>query len=342
MVGERTTGSQIGGLKSVKGSEFLLDGYITLGEPRNITIGGSSYSLQCFQGEHEDEYTLKKDGRVCLFKNGVLKMSYEVDEHDSQIGDFTYFENGCAAFVQSSDDIWDRRHFRRITNHVQGERMEIWSVNTDHLLYHGEFNDRREMEGHGIQYDEQTGAMLLEGIWKEDKLVEILRRIEGNIMTEFKRNGDNTLAQNRIPVYVGEFKYDESKESFLRNGRGYLIDETTRIATREGEWRDGKEVSGRDLFDGWYTPPPKPKPKPSHLLLPLLHTTFSVCIPSLQLELDMPPVYPILVAKRLRCMWKGRWLSRTLCDLVESREYWSSQKNTYLMKTERLAQEGKC
>ena len=98
--------------------------------------------------------------------------------------------------------------------------MEIWSVDTDHLLYHGEFNDRREMEGHGIQYDEQTGAMLLEGIWKEDKLVEILRRIEGNIMTEFKRNGDNTLAQNRIPVYVGEFKYDESKESFLRNGRG--------------------------------------------------------------------------------------------------------------------------
>ena len=37
-------------------------------------------------------------------------------------------------------------------------------------------------------------------------------------------------------------------------------------------------------------------------------------------------------------MWKGRWLSRTLCDLVESRKDWSS-KNTYLKTSERLAQE---
>ena len=37
-------------------------------------------------------------------------------------------------------------------------------------------------------------------------------------------------------------------------------------------------------------------------------------------------------------MWKGRWLSRTLCDLVESRKDWSL-KNTYLMTSDRLAQE---
>ena len=38
-------------------------------------------------------------------------------------------------------------------------------------------------------------------------------------------------------------------------------------------------------------------------------------------------------------MWKGRWLSRTLCDLVESKKDWSSSKNTYLMTSDRLAQE---
>ena len=38
-------------------------------------------------------------------------------------------------------------------------------------------------------------------------------------------------------------------------------------------------------------------------------------------------------------MWKGRWLSGTLCDLVESKKDWSSPKNTYLMTSERLAQE---
>ena len=65
---------------------------------------------------------------------------------------------------------------------------------------------------------------------------------------------------NRIPVFVGEFIYDEEKESFVRNGRGYWIDEETRIATREVEWKDGVEVSGRDLYDGWYTQSTKQKP----------------------------------------------------------------------------------
>ena len=50
-------------------------------------------------------------------------------------------------------------------------------------------------------------------------------------------------------------------------------------------------------------------------------------------------MYPILVGRRLRSMWKGRWLSGTLCDLVESKKGWSSSKNTYLMTSERLAQE---
>ena len=46
---------------------------------------------------------------------------------------------------------------------------------------------------------------------------------------------------------MGEFVYDESKESFLRNGRGYWIDEETRIATREVEWKDGvEEISMMD------------------------------------------------------------------------------------------------
>ena len=84
--------------------------------------------------------------------------------------------------------------------------------------------------------------------------MEIIRKIEkGTIMIEFKRNGNNTIASNRIPVFVGEFVYDKEKESFVRNGGGYWIDEETRIAIREVEWKDGVEVSGRNLYDGWYT-----------------------------------------------------------------------------------------
>ena len=178
----------------------------------------------------------------------------EEEENETQIGDFTQFENGCVAFVQSFDDIWDNRNCYRIVNHIQGERLEIYSYESGKRLYHGEFNEYREREGWGIEFDEKSGDMILEGIWKKNKLKEIIRKIEGTIMTEFKRNGDNTIVSNRIPVYVGEFVYDELNESFIRNGRGYLIDEETRIAYREGDWTNGEEVSGRDLFDGWYTP----------------------------------------------------------------------------------------
>ena len=185
-------------------------------------------------------------------------MVYAEDEKGAQIGEFTRFENGCVAFVQFFDDIYDQHNFNRIVNHIRGERMEIYSHESGKMTYHGEFNEQREREGWGIEYDAKTGAMLLEGIWKGNKLVEIIRKIEGTIMIEFKRNGNNTIASNRIPLYVGEFVYDEEKESFIRNGRGYWIDEETRIATREVEWKDGVEVSGRDLYDGWYTCSTKP------------------------------------------------------------------------------------
>ena len=56
----------------------------------------------------------------------------------------------------------------------------------------------------------------------------------------------------------------------IRNGRGYWIDEETRIATREVEWKDGVEVSGRDLYDGWYTQSAKPKPNPNPFVVPIM------------------------------------------------------------------------
>ena len=236
----------------LKGSEFLLDGYIDYDEPYHLTQNGIEYTISYYQKEHQDEYLIKVNGNVYLFKNGVLLMSYQ-EEQEVPKGNFTRFENGCVSFVQSFDDIYERRDFNRIVNHVKGERMEIFSYDSGIKIYHGEFNEKREREGWGIEYDEKTGSMLLEGLWKKNKLVEIIRKIEGNAMTEFKRNGVNTLVSNRIPVYVGEFLYDESTESFSRNGRGYFIDEETRIAYRECEWRDGKEVNGRDLFDGWYS-----------------------------------------------------------------------------------------
>ena len=72
-------------------------------------------------------------------------------------------------------------------------------------------------------------------------------------MTELKRNGSDSLdPTKRIPIYIGGFRYDEDNETFAREGKGCLIDERSGIATRECEWKDGKEVSGGDLIEGRY------------------------------------------------------------------------------------------
>ena len=47
----------IGKMEKLKGSDFLLGGYLTLGEPKEIMIGGCNYILNCYQGNHEDEYS---------------------------------------------------------------------------------------------------------------------------------------------------------------------------------------------------------------------------------------------------------------------------------------------
>ena len=73
-------------MKELKGSDFLLGGYLMLVGPKEMTILGCSYSLKRYQGEHEDEYSLKKAGKVCLFQKGLLKMIYEVGKKEIPIG----------------------------------------------------------------------------------------------------------------------------------------------------------------------------------------------------------------------------------------------------------------
>ena len=79
-------------------------------------------------------------------------MCYEVDKYGSEIGEFTRFNNGCVAFVQSFDDIYDHHDFNRIVNHVRGERMENYSHESDYMIYHEEFIEKREARrmGHRV------------------------------------------------------------------------------------------------------------------------------------------------------------------------------------------------
>ena len=185
----------------------------------------------------------------------MLKQEWKEDKNRKKLGEFVRYKNGRADFSQRFQDILQQMNSKRFVYHKKGRRMEIWSAKTGHLLYHGEYNERRMKEGWGIEYDEESGNMALEGIWSKGRLIEVIRCFNGDVMTELKRNGSKSLdPTKRIPIYVGGFHYDEDNETFVREGKGCLIDAKSGIATRECEWKDGKEVSGENLHDGKHDP----------------------------------------------------------------------------------------
>ena len=240
-------------------SEYLLDGYGTRGDPETLVKNGIKYTIQRYQGKHKNEFLLRSEaGEFYLFENNVLLQEWKEDEYGKKLEEFTRYKNGRAYFSQRFEYIEEQMNSKRFVYHKKGLRMEIWSAQTGHLLYHGEYNERRMKEGWGIEYDEESGNVAVEGIWSKGRLKEVIRCFNGDTMTELKRNGSDSLdPTKRIPIYVGGFHYDEDNETFVREGKGCLINKYNGIATRESEWKDGKEVSRVNLHGGWYDPKSK-------------------------------------------------------------------------------------
>ena len=195
-----------------------MDRYITLGEQEALIRNGVKYTVQRYQGEHENEYLLCAPyGVNYLYENNVLKQQWQENEKGIKSEEFIAYKNGRVDFRQRFEDILEQQDFFRIVNHKKGLRMEIWSAKTGHLMYHGETNEKRQKEGWGIEYNEESGKMVLEGIWCKGELIEVIRLFNEDIMTELKRNGKDSLDPvKRIPIYVGGFCYDEDTETFTR------------------------------------------------------------------------------------------------------------------------------
>ena len=246
-------------LNEIRGVQYLLDGYCTLGEPEYLFRNGTRYTIHRFQGEHKNEYLLHSEkGDMLLFENNILKQKWKEDNNGIKSDEFIAYKNGRVDFRQKFEDIYQQRDFCCFINHEQGLRMEIRSAKTGHLMYHGKCNKKYQKHGWGIEYSEKSGQVILEGIWSNGKLIEVIRLFNGDTMTELKRNGKDSLDPvKRIPIYVGGFRYDEDTEAFIREGKGCLINASRGTATRECEWKDGKEVSRIELVDGWYNPTSK-------------------------------------------------------------------------------------
>lgn len=242
-------------MKNKEGTEFLLDGYISLGHPEPLIKDRIKYTIQRFQGDHKNEHILRApNGLLFLYENNILKQEWKEDRKGIKSKEFIRYKNGRMDFQERFADLYEGKYFNRIVYGRKGLCMEILLKETGKLVYHGEYNGEYERDGWGIEYDEESGNVVVEGVWRKGTLIEIYRLFQGDVMTELKCNGADSLDPvKRLPIYVGGYHYDEEKEIFYREGKGYLINEKNGIAYREGDWKDGKELRGLDLKNGCYS-----------------------------------------------------------------------------------------
>lgn len=237
---------------SSKENEYLLDGYLAAPHKKIVHYGGIEYELQYFQMEHSKEYLLRSSSGVTrLFKNGVLKLSWR-EENGRRVGNFTSYDKGRVLFTENWDNLLGGNQLIRIVNKKIGEVMEILDESSLVVIYRGGFDSNYERHGQGVEFDRKTGIESFEGVWEHGRLIRVLKEFDGKEMTEFVESNDNLDVATRVPIYIGGYSYNEESGTYNRNGVGYLIDISTRIANRECIWEDGVEVRGIDLFDGWY------------------------------------------------------------------------------------------
>ena len=152
-------------MTEVRFSEYLLDGYGTLGHPETLVKNGKLYTVQRYQGKHRNEFTLRSvTGEVYLYENNVLKQEWQEDQNGKKSEWFFRYKNGRVDFCQRFQDILEQMNSIRYVSQKKRMRMEIWSAQTGHLLYHGEYDERRMKEGWGIEYVEESGNVVVEGI----------------------------------------------------------------------------------------------------------------------------------------------------------------------------------
>ena len=83
-----------------------MGGYATRGQLETLIRDGVKYTVQRFQGKHENEFLLRSPyGYVLLYENNVLKQQWQENENGQRSNEFIAYKNGRVDFSQRFQDI---------------------------------------------------------------------------------------------------------------------------------------------------------------------------------------------------------------------------------------------
>ena len=263
-------------LNSDQIGKYDLSGYLTYGKPVLQRRNNKEYSIQKYQGEHENEYTVMEmengvpNGLAQLFKKGIIQMSW-IMKNGVRYGSVTIYKNGVVERVTTWDSLNDAVSARKdallreVVNDVNGSSWMIEKVaSTGLIVYRGGYN-RVDLakEGWGLKYSKKSGLEKSYGYYRNDKLVHICQEFITNedgtrMMIEYGGDvNDDNVSEilNCQPIYIGGYSFNVGKGEYVRSGKGYMINESSGICDQLGEWdREGKEMGEQRQFlhEGWY------------------------------------------------------------------------------------------
>ena len=265
-------------------NQYDLSGYVLKGKPVIKNYQGKRYSIQQYQQEHEDEYTVMEinrngvgNGNAQLFRKGILQMSWLMNNGERE-GELTVYKDGVIDRILRWDDLreaskqGDDYHLCSIVNSDRDKEMwEEMIVGSRIVVYRGEIDkETRKREGFGIEYDEVSGVEKRSGYFKKGKLVHLCQEFEEEEVGE-KEYGINRKMKmieyggemdennvdditKRFPIYIGDYRFDSKEFKFIRNGLGNVLNEYSGICSCICEWNDkGEKIIGNEIVlnGGW-------------------------------------------------------------------------------------------
>ena len=235
----------------------MLEGYITQNK-KTVEKNGKEYEVVTYQGDHSEEYLIRavESGECRLYKKGFLELSWR-DEKGQKVGICAVFKDGKGLRRENWSSLLSFDNHHAVENWSGKVVMTIRRGEKNHVVYRGGYDNEESMkrEGEGYEYDEESGRVLIHGVWKNDELFIIFQEFEsGDEMIEYEALSDreNVSALNRRPMYKGGYVYDELNDRYLRHGKGYSICINTGLVRMEGEWSHGELKKTVKLYGGWY------------------------------------------------------------------------------------------
>ena len=165
-------------------SSYDLSGYITCGDPILREVDGKHYSVQYYQGKHENEYTIMEmrdgiaDGKAQLFQYGILKLAWTMKQ-GKRSGILTIYNEGKV----EKEVLWSNFEKNATEERVvwngnnKQKTLTIKDVKTGKRIYKGECNEHLERHGFGIVYHNETGYPQYSGYFVDDVLFHISQQV---------------------------------------------------------------------------------------------------------------------------------------------------------------------